>query len=67
MESQVEVTILVSKLVMQIVDGITDIEVERNSANLALETLSPVLPHGIVKLRGRDFETIVFNHFDHLK
>jgi len=66
-ESQVEVTILIGKLAMQIIDGITDIQVEHNSANRPTEALSPVLPHEIVKLRGRDFATIVLNHLDRLK
>ena len=52
---------------MQIVDGITDIQVERDSANLSSETLPPVLPHELVKLRGLDFTAIVTKHLDRLK
>ena len=52
LELQVQVTIMVSKLIMQIVDGITDIQVEWDSANLSSKTLPPVLPHELVKLRG---------------
>ena len=50
LELQVQVMIMVSKLVMQIVDGITNIQVERDSVNLSSETLLPVLPHELVKL-----------------
>ena len=52
---------------MQVVDGITDIQAERDSVNLASENLPPTLPHELIKLPTCEFTSIIFNHVDHLK
>ena len=61
-ELQAQVTVIVSKLVIEIIDGIANIQAERNSDNLL-----PVLPHELVKLAIHQFTSIVVKHFDRLK
>ena len=61
-ELQAQVTTIVSKLVIEIFDGIANIQAERNSDNLP-----PVLPHELVKLPTRQFTSIVVEHLDRLK
>ena len=59
LDQQIQVTFMVGNLVMQIVDGITNIQVERDSNNHPAEDqVPPVLLHELVKLKGRDFTCI---------
>jgi hypothetical protein len=67
-ELRVKVIIMIGQLVLQVVDNITDIQIERTSANLSSDDELPAtLPHELVKLRGRDFTAILTRHLDHLK
>ena len=67
-ELQAQVTVIVSKLVIEIIDGIANIQAEHNSDNLlSSENLPPVLPHELVKLPTRQFTSIVIEHLDRLK
>ena len=52
---------IIGKFVMQVIDSITDIQAELNSANLASENLPPTLSHELIKL---EFTFIIFNHVD---
>lgn len=61
---QIEVIQMVG---LHIIDGVFNIQVERDSANLSADNLSPVLPHQLIKLHRRDFTKIVFQHLDRLK
>jgi len=50
-DQQILVSNTVGKLVMQVVEGITNIQVERDKSNLPAEDqVPPVLPHELVKL-----------------
>jgi hypothetical protein len=40
---------------VNLIAGLTNIVAERDSANHAAESMPPVLPHQLVKLRGREF------------
>src|SRR5439155_6763020 len=67
-DQQILVSNTVGKLVMQVVEGITNIQVERDKSNLPAEDqVPPVLPHELVKLKGRDFTSIVIKHLSRLK
>ena len=56
---------IVSKLIIEIIDSVANIQAERNSNNLPLsENLLPVLPHELIKLSIRRFTTIVVEHLD---
>ena len=58
-EQQILVCNMVGNLVMQVVEGITNIQVERDSSNLPAEDqVPPVLPHELIKLKGHDFTSI---------
>ena len=51
---------MVGNLVMQVIESITNIQVERDSSNLPAEDqVPPVLPHELLKLKGRNFTSIV--------
>ena len=52
--------------VLKLKCGIGSISAERDSRNEAGAALPAVLPHEIVKLRGRDFRIIVRTHRDPL-
>ena len=65
---QVQVTTTISNVVMQIVEGIMNIQVERDNHNrLAEDQVPPVLPHELVKLKGREFICIVVKYLPHFK
>jgi len=67
-ELQSKVITMISQLILQIVDSITDIRAEHTSANLSSDDELPAtLPHELVKLRGRDFTALLTHHLDHLK
>jgi len=66
-QSQIEIIHMVGLLIMQIVDGVLNIQAERDSANLSADNLSPVLPHQLVKIPGREFTKIVSVHVNRLK
>ena len=65
---QILVSNMFGNLVMLVADGITNIQVERDSINLPVEDqVPPVLPHELVKLKGRNFTSIVIKHLSCLK
>ena len=67
-DQQIQVSVTVSNLIMQIVKGITNIQVERNSNNLPAEDqILPVLLHDLVKLKGHDFMSIIVKYRPRLK
>ena len=67
-ELQAQVTTIVSKLIIKIVDSIANIQAEHNSDNLPLlDNLPPVLPHELVKLPICQFTFIVIERLDRLK
>ena len=67
-DPQILVSNTVSKLVMQVIEGITNIQVERDKSNLPAEDQVPsVLPHELVKVKRCDFTSIVVKHFPRLK
>jgi len=53
--------------ILYLIDGILNIQAERNSANKSADNLPSVLPHQLVKIYGRDFTKIVSDHRNHLK
>ena len=68
LDQQIQVSFMVGNLIMQIVEGIINIQVERDSNNLLAEDQVPlVLPHELVKLKGRDFIRIVVKHLSRFK
>ena len=59
-ELQAQVTVIVSKLVIKIIDSIANIQAERNSDNLpSSENLPLVLLHELIKLPTRQFTSII--------
>jgi hypothetical protein len=67
-ELRIKIIVMIGQLILQIVDGITDISVERTSTNRSSDDELPAtLPHELVKLRGRDFTTLLARHLNHLK
>src|SRR5438552_15506922 len=68
LDQQIQVTFMVGNLIMQIVDGITNIQVERDGNNLPAEDqVPPVLSHELVKLKGYDLTRIVVKHLSRFK
>ena len=58
----------VGMFLVVMVEGIRDIQVERDSRNRAAEDLPPVLPHELVKMRTSEFgKTIVDRHLQQLR
>ena len=58
----------VGMFVVVMVEGIRDIQVERDSRNRAAEDLPPVLPHELVKMRTSEFDkTIIDHHLQQLR
>ena len=58
----------IGHLATSIVDGIVNIQVERNERNNADDDLPPVLPHELVKISTSDFgNTIVDTHLPQLR
>jgi hypothetical protein len=66
-QSTVDPMNIISKLMLQIVEGILNIKAERDSINQPTEDLPPVLPHQLVKLHGREFTSIISPHLNHLR
>jgi hypothetical protein len=67
-EDQDDVVYHVGKLLVTLVEGIRDIQAERDSRNRATDDLPPVLPHELVKLRTAEFgRTIVDKHLQQLR
>ena len=67
-DQQIQVATTIGNIVMQIVEGITNIQVERDNHNRPAEDqVPPVLPHELVKLKGREFICIVVKHLPRLK
>jgi hypothetical protein len=64
---KVEIIQTIGKFILQVIDGILDIQAERNSENLPADDIPPILPQQLIKLRGRDFSSIVSEHLDRLK
>ena len=62
-----EVVSSIGEFVVHTVDGILDIQAERDNRNQAGEDLPPVLPHELIKLRGKEFIDIVSRHRPHLQ
>jgi hypothetical protein len=61
-ELKYQVTTMVGKLVLIVIDGIISITTERDSLNAASSTeFPPVLPHELVQIRERDIATTVIN------
>src|SRR5436309_6244109 len=67
LQLQIEVIHAVAMFILYLIDGILNIQAERNSANKPADNLPPVLPHQLVKIYGRDFTKIVSDHRNHLK
>jgi len=65
--SQIDVIHMIGLLIIHIVDGVLNIQAERDSTNLSTNDLPPVLPHELVKIPGREFTKIVSMHINHLK
>jgi len=63
----VDVVQVIGRLVLQVVEGILNVQAECNSVNLPADDLPPVLPHQLVKLHGREFTSIISTHLSHLK
>jgi hypothetical protein len=58
-EDQYAIVKSVSLFILQTINGILDIQAERTSDNLPADDLPPVLPHNLVRLRGKEFNGIV--------
>src|SRR5437667_8584651 len=67
-DQQIQVATTIGNVIMQIVEGITNIQVERDNHNRPAEDqVPPVLPHELVKLKGCEFTCIVVKHLPRLK
>ena len=58
---------MIRLLIIHIVDGVRNIQAERDYINLSTNDLLPVLPHELVKIPGWEFTKIVSMHINHLK
>ncbi|CAI5705317.1 unnamed protein product [Peronospora farinosa] len=56
--------IVISCVIM--IAGLANIEAERDSRNDAADSIPPVLPHQLVRLRGREFTDIIRKQKDRL-
>jgi hypothetical protein len=61
---------LIGQLIVRLIDGIVEIQCERNSNNAPIDndcyTIPPVLPHALVHLRGSEFTNIIKKHLQQL-
>ena len=59
---------MIGRFGLIIVEGILDIQAERDNSNrAAMENIPGMLPHELVKIKGRDFGKIVEKHTNQLK
>jgi hypothetical protein len=58
---------MVGMLVLDVLDGILQIQAERDSSNGIDDDLPPVLPHELVKIRGSEFGIILERHLSQLR
>ena len=66
-QSQIEIIHMIGLLIMHIVDGVLNIQAERDSINLSVNNLPSVLPHELIKIPGREFTKIISMHINHLR
>jgi len=57
----------IGNMIVSCIDGILDIKAERNARNEPGEDIPPVLPHRLVKLRGKEFMNIISQHYTRLE
>ena len=58
LEVQYQVITMFGQLVLDVVDGVLEIQAERNSSNNATDDLPPTLLHELAKIRGSAFGEI---------
>ena len=63
-EVQYEVISMVAKLVLNVFDGVIEIQAERDCSSNASEDIPVTQPHELTKMRGREFSSIVSIHID---
>lgn len=56
----------IGEFIVNIVDGILQIQTERDFKNQPGDDLPPILSHQLIKLCGREFGDIISTHHDHL-
>jgi 7,8-dihydro-6-hydroxymethylpterin-pyrophosphokinase len=56
----------ISTCSVNLIAGLANIVAERDSVNDAAKSMPPVLPHELVKLRGREFANIIVQQKDRL-
>src|SRR5216110_1888687 len=56
---QYQVISMVGQLVLDVVDGVLEIQAERNCSNNATDDLPPTLPHELAKIHGSAFGEIL--------
>ena len=61
-----EVIMSIATCSVNLIAGLANIVAERDSRNDAAESMPPVLPHQLVKLRGREFTNIIMQQKDRL-
>ena len=66
-EDRLELVQSIGELVVHVVNDILEIQAERDRTNKATDDLPPVLPHQLVKVRGKEFVNILSNHRKHLE
>ena len=66
LEVQYQVISMVGQLVLDVVDGVLEIQAEWNCSNNATDDLPPTLPHELAKIRGSAFGEILSVHINQL-
>ena len=66
--SKCRVVRAIGTLILSIIDGVTDIQAERDSKNLPADDIPPILPHELIKLRTGEFGiNVLAKHLPQLK
>ena len=63
---QLQVINMVGQLVLDVMEGVLEIQTERDSNNNPVGDLPPTLPHELAKIRGSAFGDILSMHIDQL-
>src|SRR5436190_18645141 len=67
LEVQYQVISIVGQLVLDVVDGVLEIQAEQNRSNNATDDLPPTLPHELAKIHESAFGEILSVHINQLR
>jgi hypothetical protein len=65
-EVQYKVISMVGQLVLDVVNGVVEIQAEWDSSNNASEDIPAIRPHELAKMWGREFSIILLAYIDRL-